>query len=76
MAFTTGQTRAQMVAELVSIGALTDQANTIVASAGLLPAGSLTVVSIYGSSILIKTTTSAATTLGQDCVFSYDATPS
>lgn len=76
MGFTTGQTRAQMVAELVSLGMLTDQANTIVASAGLQPVGTLTVVNYYGSSILIKTTTSAATTIGTDCAFSYDATPS
>jgi hypothetical protein len=75
MAFTTGQTPAQLATELVSAGVCTngtvlqDQANNAVASLALQPVGTIAV--LWG--ILCKVTTSAQTTTA---VFSYDASPS
>ena len=71
MAYTTGQSLAQLAAALVTAGMTTDAANNAAATMSWCPVNT-TDCPING--ILVKVTTSAGS--GAAPVFSYDATPS
>jgi hypothetical protein len=73
MAYTTGQTQAQLAAALVTAGMATDAANNAAATLGWstnVP-GATPATVIWG--VLCKCTTSAGT--GVAPVFAFDATP-
>jgi hypothetical protein len=71
MAYTTGQTMAQLATALVTAGMTTDAANNAAATLSWAPVNT-TACPIAG--ILVKVTTNA--TNGGAPAFSYDATPS